>query len=105
MAIRRSDTRKEVKPRQTPQIKSGRLSGNTGLIPLDENIKYGQARGYEQFHMEKYKTKTGTGTIGEEISSTNRGNKYNSFDHGRADPRASSFKDAYHSKKNGSTSS
>lgn len=103
MAIRRSDTRKEVKPRQTPQIKSGRLSGNTGLIPLDENIKYGQARGYEQFHMEKYKTKTGT--IGEEISSTNRGNKYTSFDHGRADPRASSFKDAYHSKKNGSTSS
>lgn len=87
MAIRRSDTRKKVKPRQTPQIKSGRLTGNTGLIPLGENIKYGWARGYEQFYIKKYKPKRGT--IGEGISSTTRGNKYNSFDHGRAAPRAS----------------
>lgn len=45
---------------------------------------------------------TRTGTIGEEISSTNRGNKYNSFDHGRIDSRAQAFKDAYNSKKGGS---
>ncbi|EDS4216070.1 TPA: hypothetical protein G9E93_003640 [Salmonella enterica] len=35
-------------------------------------------------------------------SSTNRENKYNSFDHGRTDPRAQAFKDAYNSKKGGS---
>lgn len=29
------------------------------------------------------------------------GNKYNSFDHGRKDARAKSFKHAYNSKKNG----
>jgi hypothetical protein len=70
------------------------------MVVLDENVKYGQARSYEQYYIEKYKTRTGT--IGEEISSTNRGNKYNSFDHGRIDPRAQIFKDAYNSKKGGS---
>ncbi|EEJ3349485.1 hypothetical protein JU84_004692 [Salmonella enterica] len=35
-------------------------------------------------------------------SSTNRKNKYNSFDHGRTDPRAQAFKDSYNSKKGGS---
>lgn len=60
-------------------------------------MKYGQARGYEQYYIEKYKTRTGV--IGEEISSTNRRNKYNSFDYGRTDPRAIAFKDAYGNKK------
>ncbi len=83
--------------RSAEHLDTGRLGGNTGMIPLDENVKYGQARGYEQYYIEKYKTRTGV--IGEEISSTNRGNKYNSFDHGRTDPRAAAFKDAYGNKK------
>lgn len=70
------------------------------MRPLDSNVTYGQARGYEQYYIEKYGTRTGT--IGEDISSTNRGNKYNSFDHSRTDARAGAFKDAYNSKKNGS---
>lgn len=49
------------------------------LRPLDRNVTYGQARGYEQAYIEHYETKTGK--IGEEISGTNRGNKVNSFDH------------------------
>lgn len=40
--------------------------------------------------------------IGETVSSTNRGNKYNSFDHSRVDTRAGSFREAYNSKKKGS---
>ncbi|ECF2154753.1 TPA: hypothetical protein G8L55_002487 [Salmonella enterica] len=79
---------------------TGRLTLGSEMVILDENVKYGQARGYEQYYIEKYKTRTGT--IGEEISSTNRGNKYNLFDHGRTDPRAQAFKDAYNSKKGGS---
>ncbi|MBG5969403.1 hypothetical protein JEP65_18190 [Proteus mirabilis] len=63
---------------------------------LDRNINYGQARGYEQYYIEKYGTRTGI--IGEDISSTNRGNKYNSFDHNRADTRADAFREAYESK-------
>lgn len=81
-------------------LESGRLGGNTGMIPMDENITYGQARGYEQYYMEKYQTRTGI--IGETVSSTNRGNKYNSFDHSRTDTRAASFREAYDSKKKGS---
>lgn len=65
--------------------------------PFKRNVTYGKARGYERYYIDKYKTKTGT--IGEEIPPTNRGNKYNSFDHGRTDPRVQAFKDAYNSKK------
>uniref|UniRef100_UPI000375F2DF RHS repeat-associated core domain-containing protein n=1 Tax=Pantoea sp. A4 TaxID=1225184 RepID=UPI000375F2DF len=76
---------------------TGRLSSGSEMVIFDDNVKYGQARGYEQYYIEKYKTRTGT--IGEEISSTNRGNKYNSFNHGRTDPRAQVFKDSFNSKK------
>ncbi|EPB6698041.1 RHS repeat-associated core domain-containing protein [Escherichia coli] len=76
---------------------TGRLTPGSEMVILDDNVKYGQARGYEQYYIEKYKTRTGT--IGEEISATNRGNKYNSFDHNRTDVRAEAFKDAYNSKK------
>ncbi|TKV13887.1 sugar-binding protein, partial [Citrobacter sp. wls619] len=86
--------------RRGEHLDTGRLSPDSRMEPLERNVKYGQARGYEQYYIEKYKTRTGT--IGEEISSTNRGNKYNSFDHGRTDPRAQAFKDAYNSKKGGS---
>ncbi|EBX0303158.1 hypothetical protein DQT12_20870 [Salmonella enterica subsp. enterica serovar Reading] len=90
----------DIDRRMGEHIDSGRLTPGSRMQPIDTNLQYGQARGYEQYYIEKYKTRTGT--IGEEISSTNRGNKYNSFDHGRTDPRAQAFKDAYNSKKGGS---
>ncbi|UDN35175.1 hypothetical protein [Proteus sp. NMG38-2] len=65
-------------------------------MPIENNINYGQSRGYEQFYIEHYKTKIGI--IGENISLINRGNKYNSFDHNREDDRAKVFKEAYKSK-------
>nr|WP_255464903.1 GIY-YIG nuclease family protein [Pantoea multigeneris] len=86
--------------RMGEHMASGRLTSQSSMIVLDENITYGQARGYEQHYIEEYKTRTGT--IGEKPSPINRGNKYNSFEHGRTDPRALAFKDAYNSKKNGS---
>jgi len=61
---------------------------------------YGESRGYEQYYIESYETKTGT--IGEPISSENRGNKVNSYDHNSAtrdEDRQAYFEDAYDSKK------
>lgn len=77
-------------------LDTGRLSGEARMRPLEVDVTYGQARGYEQFYIEEYKTRTGT--IGEDISPTNRGNKYNSFDHARSDSRGTAFQDAYESK-------
>lgn len=57
---------------------SGRLSDGANMEPLDQNVTYGEARGYEQARIEHHGTKTGT--IGEDISPTNRGNKVNSYD-------------------------
>ena len=63
--------RRRNEHRDTGRLTSGRMK------TLEENVTYGQARGYEQYYIEEYKTRTGT--IGEDISSTNKGNKYNSF--------------------------
>ena len=57
---------------------------------IRKNIIYGHARGYEQQYIETYGTKTGK--IEEKMSSTNRGNKYNSFNYQRNDDRAKIFK-------------
>ncbi len=75
---------------------TGRLNPGSRMEVLDKNVTYGQARGYEQHYIDKYGTKTGV--IGEDISATNRGNKVNSFDPSRTDPRAEAFKNAYNSK-------
>ncbi|WP_218964660.1 RHS repeat-associated core domain-containing protein [Snodgrassella alvi] len=83
--------RRRNEHRDTGRFTSGRMD------VIEKNVTYGRARGYEQYYIEEYKTRTGT--IGEKISSTNRGNKYNSFDHNRTDDRAKAFKEAYHSKK------
>lgn len=53
-------------------------NGSTQLRPLEQNVTYGQARGYEQANIEHYGTKTGT--RGEPTSQSNRGNKINGFD-------------------------
>ncbi|MDG6894344.1 hypothetical protein [Volucribacter amazonae] len=63
--------------RENQHIKSGRLPKNSKLIPLDSNINYGNARGYEQAYIEYYGTKTVR--RGENISGANKGNKNNSF--------------------------
>lgn len=47
------------------------------MRPIEKDLIYGEARGSEQYNIEKHKTRTGK--IGEEISSTNQGNKYNSL--------------------------
>ncbi|BBA36808.1 YD repeat [Methylocaldum marinum] len=90
--------------RRAEHLKSGRLSYGTELRPLDRNVMYGQARGFEQAYIEHYGTKTGV--IGEEISSSNRGNKVNSFDHGstaRSPTRQANFESHYQSKTNSLT--
>ena len=57
----------------------GKISDNkTTLVTIESNVTYGQARGYEQALIDKHKTRTGV--IGQSISQSNRGNKYNSFD-------------------------
>ncbi|EFL4497449.1 GIY-YIG nuclease family protein [Escherichia fergusonii] len=87
----------DVDRRKGEHIASGRLTKGAKMKVLDSNITYGQARGYEQYYIDKYRTKTGV--IDEKISETKRGNKINSFDQSREDLRALAFKDAYNSKK------
>ncbi|WP_242414144.1 RHS repeat-associated core domain-containing protein [Salinivibrio sp. MA427] len=75
-------------------IKSGRFNEDTGQQRvLKRDLRYDEARGYEQAYIEKYGTKTGT--IGENVSPTNRGNKINSFDKTRADERGKAFNQKY----------
>jgi RHS repeat-associated protein len=86
--------------RSQQHMDSGRIiKGQNQMVVLDENISYGQARGYEQAYIDHYGTKTGT--VGEDISKTNRGNKINSFDVNnttRAADRQKSFMDHRKSK-------
>ncbi|WP_231114273.1 RHS repeat-associated core domain-containing protein, partial [Pseudomonas putida] len=72
---------------------SGRLPKSSSIAPIKSDITYGQARGQEQYYIEKYQTRTEI--IGQPTSSANRGNKYNSFDLSRTDDRAIYFKQAY----------
>jgi RHS repeat-associated protein len=79
---------------------SGRLSGQGFILPLDKDVTYGQARGYELAYIEEYGTKTGV--IGEDISKSNRGNKVNSFDVNskiRPPARQANFMNNYEAKK------
>jgi RHS repeat-associated protein len=85
--------------RQIEHAASGRLGIEDEMRPLERNVTYGQARGYEQAYIEHYGTKTAT--IGEPISAMNRGNKINSFDHAsttREPGRQSYFEDHYKAK-------
>ncbi|WP_235668296.1 RHS repeat domain-containing protein, partial [Pseudomonas coronafaciens] len=90
----------DIARRRAEHVDTGRLSPGAKLKPLDRNVNYGQARGYEQSYIEHYETKTGV--VGESISADNRGNKYNSFDHNnttRAASRQSNFEGNYRAKK------
>jgi len=57
---------------------TGRLTPGSTMQALDRNVTSAQARGYEQFYIDKIGTKTRM--RGEDISPTNRGNKINSYD-------------------------
>ena len=63
------------------------------LHDIERKVVYGNARGYEQYYIDKYNTLTGIRK--KKISSTNRGNKNNSFRKTRTDNRAKWFKAAY----------
>ncbi|MCS3769585.1 RHS repeat-associated protein [Aeromonas hydrophila] len=78
--------------------KTGRFDEFTGRQEiLKDNVTFAEARGHEQAYIEHYGTKTGN--IGEEISSANRGNKYNSFDKSRTDDRGKAFNAEYEKAK------
>ncbi|WEL63311.1 RHS domain-containing protein [Pseudomonas sp. CBSPGW29] len=83
----------DMERRATEHRSIQRMTPGSRIEPIDRNLTYGQARGHEQYYIEKYKTKTGI--IGEPTSATNRGNKHNSFNLARSDPRAMYFKAAY----------
>ncbi len=92
----------DLSRRRAEHVESGRLNpdANAKLKPLDRNINYGQARGYEQAYIEHYESKKGI--IGQDISSANRGDKYNSCDHNsktRAASRQANFEGNYQAKK------
>uniref|UniRef100_UPI000684E34E RHS repeat-associated core domain-containing protein n=1 Tax=Oceanospirillum beijerinckii TaxID=64976 RepID=UPI000684E34E len=89
--------------RAKEHIETGRLTGDrkTRMFHLSEDITYGEARGYEQAYIDHYGTKTGS--IGDEISQKNRGNKVASFDRNnktRRESRQQYFEDAYIEKTN-----
>ncbi|MEE5123192.1 RHS repeat-associated core domain-containing protein, partial [Pseudomonas alliivorans] len=89
----------DLERRRVEHIESGRLSPDARLRPLDRNINYGQAKGYEQAYIEHYESKTAI--VGEGISSTNRGNKYNSYDHSsktRSASRQANFENNFKAK-------
>ena len=82
-------------------LDTGRLSQGSYMDVLEYDVTYGEARGYEQYYIEKHGTLTGK--RGEPISPTNRGNKINSYDHNSKtrDPgRQEYFESAYNRKKN-----
>lgn len=81
--------------RRLEHVQSGRLTPGAKPRSLDQNITYGEARGYEQAYIEHYETKTGV--IREEISAKNKG-KSKFFDHSnatRAASRRAYFEDSY----------
>ena len=86
--------------RAQEHFSTGRLSQDADMRFLERNVTYGEARGYEQYYIEEHGTLTGK--RGEPISSTNRGNKINSYDHNSKtrDPRRQEyFEKFYKSKK------
>ena len=90
----------DLERRAQEHKETGRLDPKkSSLRPLDVDITYGEARGYEQCYIDYFDTRHGI--IGEEISSTNRQNKYNSYDRKsktRDPKRQEYFENAYKNK-------
>ena len=84
----------DIERRTKEHVDSKRLNQEKAfLYPIFENVVYGNARGYEQYFIKKYGTKTGI--RGKKIDEKNRGNKNNSYRETRTDKRAKWFKAAY----------
>ncbi len=84
----------DIERRTKEHADSKRLNQEKGfLYPIFENVVYGNARGYEQYFIDKYETKTGI--RGQKVDEKNRGNKNNSYREKRTDKRAKWFKAAY----------
>jgi len=87
--------------RKSEHIRSGRLkqehidNSNQRIREIESDLKYREARGYEQAYMEKYGTKTSQQGIDIESGT---GNKINSFRKGRTDARGISFEEEYRNK-------
>jgi predicted GIY-YIG superfamily endonuclease len=93
-------TKQDINTRIDQHDATGRFNGkNNTFEVLHKDLTIEQARGQEQFLIEKHKTKTGI--IGEDISAKNRGNKVNSFDKSRTDTRGKAFKAEYDKLKKG----
>ncbi|MDU8925702.1 hypothetical protein RYD26_12520, partial [Pasteurellaceae bacterium LIM206] len=88
--------------RETQHINSERLIPSNGerleVMEQGRSMTYAEARGAEQYNIEKYGTKMAT--IGQDLSADGltaeqRGNKINSFDKNRTDTRGEAFKAEY----------
>ena len=86
-------TKQNVDTRMGQHMETGRYGANTTHEVLHSDLTIEQARGHEQFYIEKHGTKTGV--IGEPIGPNNKGNKINSFDKTRTDVRGKAFNAEY----------
>ena len=73
--------------------RDGRFVDGNHMVKHQDQIDYDKARGTEQKMIEDNGTKTGV--RGQKVSSTNRGNKNNSFDKNRTDANGKAYKSAY----------
>lgn len=55
----------DIDRRIREHIDSDRVTLGSRMQTIDTNVAYGKVRGYEQYYIEEYKTRTGT--IGEDI--------------------------------------
>lgn len=96
----------DIDRRRQEHVDTGRLNVNPtekyptvgDLIPIEQNVTYGQARGYEQFYIEEYDTRHGARGVGGP-SQDNRQNINNSYNTDRTDDRAAYFNKTYNSMK------
>lgn len=86
-------TKQDIDTRMGQHMDTGRYGANSTHQVLHNDLTIEQARGYEQYYIEKHKTKTGI--RGEKVGPNNKGNKINSFDKTRTDARGKAFKSEY----------
>jgi RHS repeat-associated protein len=69
-------TKQPLPDRLADHIRNGRAQKTVEIVPIQENIEYSQAKGYEQAYSEKYKTKTGfPGNVIEPIDKARTGSR------------------------------
>jgi RHS repeat-associated protein len=80
--------------RMNEHAKSGRLHGDLESIELDAAETYAEARGKEQFYIEKHRTMQ-TSARGKAFGPHTEGNRQAGFDTARTDTRGKTFKEHY----------